>query len=517
MTLTRRDLLRLGAAAGGLAVAAPMLGACGGEEASRAASSGPAGDEARASSPGGRLRLGAIGAPTDNLNPVTVQGNADYLAIAHIWDSLTLLKGGDVVLSLAESIEPDAGATTWTIRLREGVTFHDGKPVRAADAVFSLRALAVSPFFGQFLADIDARRLRALDARTVEVPLTRPRADLVEGALSIGIVVFPEGMTDFTKGNGSGPFRLARYEQGRSTVLQRNPDYWGDAARLDEVEIFTIADPAARLAGVRSGELDFAARVSAAGARAAKGDDLRIVRGGVASSDAFSFLMNVKKPPFDDPSVRVACKLACDRKALVDTVFLGEGRVGNDLLGLGLAGYDAGIPQRGHDPERAAQLFAKAGVTTLAMRVADLAPGVVSAGEIFVEQLAAAGVKLTLEKADAPSYFNDYPALLSTPFQGFYFINRTVAAALPFLSGSRSTFNLTGFAPPEHDRLLESAQSNLNADQRRARFAQAQRLLWEEGGELIWGYQEVLHATSAKVNNVELSQSFPLLNKVSLR
>lgn len=172
-------------------------------------------------------------------------------------------------MHLAESIEPNADAMSWTLRLRPDATLHDGAPVRAADAAFSLRALATSPFYGQFLADIDVAALQVRDDRTLELPLLRPRADLVEGALAIGIAVFPEDTLDFTAPVGSGPFRVRSFEPARSTVLAAYPDHWAGAPLVDEVEILTIAEAAARLDAVRSGELDIAMRVTAAGALAA--------------------------------------------------------------------------------------------------------------------------------------------------------------------------------------------------------------------------------------------------------
>jgi peptide/nickel transport system substrate-binding protein len=492
-------------------VTAPFLAGC--------TDNGASPDAAPAGGPpsrGGRLRVGALGAAMATLSPVDVQGNADFLAVLNVFDSLTLLRGGEIELLLAESIEPNEDATQWTLRLRPGVRFHNGRPVRAADVVFSLRAMSASPFYGQFLADLDAKGLRAVDGRTVAMPLLRPRADLIEAALSIGLAVFPEGTTDFTRPVGSGPFRVASFEPGSSTVLERNPDYWGGPALLDSVEIRTIPDSAARLNGVLSGELDLAMRVTPAGVRGKEGSALRVVRGDAANADVLGFAMNVTQAPFDDPDVRLACKLACDRQAILDAVLLGEGTVGNDLMGMGLPGYDTSIEQRTHDPDEARRLFAAAGITRLPLKVADLTPGIVSAGEVYAEQLRTAGVTAELQRADPASYFNDYAAFLSTPFQGQYYINRPVAAALPFLSGSRSTFNPSGFATAEYDALLARAQATQDSAARTDLHHQAQRRLWERGGDLLWGYQNVLHATSNVVRDVDLTQSFPYLRGTSL-
>ncbi len=509
--MSRRSFLGLTGAVG----AALLLGACSSDGDGTATTGVASAPTSIAGPPGGQLRVGALGAALATLDPAQVQGNADYLAVLHVFDSLVRLKGGEVELWLAESIEPNADATTWTLRLRPDATFHDGAPVRAADAAYSLRTLAASPFFGQFLADIDHPNLRVRDERTVEMPLLRPRADLVEGALAIGITVYPDGATDFSRPVGSGPFRVASFEPGRSTVLEANPDHWSGAPMVQRVEITTVADATARLDGVRSGALDLAMRVTPAGARSA-GDDVVAIRGVESDADVFGFVMNITKAPFDLPEVRRACKLACDRQALVDTVMLGQGTVGNDLMGLGMAGYDRRIPQREHDPDEARRLFASAGVRRLSLRVADLTPGIVAAGELYAEQLRAVGVDTDLQRADAATYFNDYAALLATPFQGIYFINRPVAAALPFLTGSRSTFNLSSYAPPGHDDLLARAQSTLDARARAELFHQAQRGVWADGGDLLWGYQRVLHAVRPGVEGVVLTQSFPLLADVTV-
>lgn len=509
--MTRRRFVRLAASAGTAALAAPWLAGCASERTDPAAAK-TTGTPSR----GGRLRVGALGAAMATLSPVDVQGNADFLAVLNVFDSLTLLRGGNVELLLAESIEPNADATEWTLQLRPDVRFHDGRPVRASDVVFSLRALSASPFYGQFLADIDVAGLTAVDDRSVRMPLKRPRADLVEGALSIGLAVFPEGTKDFAQPVGSGPFRVASFEPGSSTVLERNPDYWGGPALLDAVEIRTIADSTARLNGVLSGELDFAMRVTPGGVRAQESQELRVVRGDEANADVLGFVMNVTKAPFDDPNVRLACKLACDRQAIVDAVLLGEGTVGNDLMGFGLPGYDASIAQRAHDADEARRLFAAAGVKNLSLKVADITPGIVAAGEVYAEQLRAVGVTAQLERADPASYFNDYTAFLSTPFQGQYFINRPVAAALPFLTGSGSSFNPSGFATETYDALLAQAQATLDPAKRADVQHEAQRTLWEQGGDLLWGYQNVLHATTTGVRDVDLTQSFPYLRGTSL-
>jgi peptide/nickel transport system substrate-binding protein len=509
--LSRRQLLRVGlAGAAGLA-GARVLAACGDDTA-------PAGGSGSTPQRGGVVRVGALGGAGDNLDLRTVGGYADYVAAFAVWDSLAVLKGEEVELSLAEEIEPNRDATAWTVRLRPDVTFHDGKPLVAADVVYSLRLLGdPTSNYAPLAADVDLRNMRAVDRRTVEIPLRRPRADLLEAALGQLSVVYPEGLTDFAHGAGTGPFRLVEYHQGEGARLEANTDYWGGAPPLDGLEVRAIGEPSARLDALRGGDIDYALGITPAGAAGLEGDDsVSVRRGGPANSSAYMFCCNTGLAPFDDPDVRRALRLAVDRQALVDVVLLGQGTVGNDVVGLGLAGYAEDLPQREADPDEARSLFRRAGVDRLTIRAADIAPGLVDAADLLVQQLADAGVDLTVEQASADSYFADYDAVMSTPFQALYFINRPPASHIPSYLGRGAAFNVTGHRDPDFDAQLADMQATLDADSRRDKLAELQRVLHEDSGEVVWGFAEQLDATVPGLDGVELTQSVPLFAAASL-
>ncbi|MCY4035864.1 MAG: ABC transporter substrate-binding protein, partial [bacterium] len=104
---------------------------------------------------GAMLRIAALSSPADTLNPAATTGQLEYAVLFHVYDSLVLQKDGEFVLQLAESIEPNADATEWTITLIEGARFHDGRPVTAGDVAYSLGLFAASPNFGQNYAAVD--------------------------------------------------------------------------------------------------------------------------------------------------------------------------------------------------------------------------------------------------------------------------------------------------------------------------------------------------------------------------
>lgn len=241
----------MGVAAGG------ALAACGGGDEE------PAAAEASVTPrKGGKLRAAFIGGSAESTDPtLAAKVGIDYVRARLVWDTLGELDGGKAVWRLAESVEPNADATKWTVRVREGVTFSDGRQLTAKDVLFSLRALMEkrSPQ-GGFITHLDLKNARAKDARTVELPLTMADG-FFDLALAHSMFVFPDGTKDLIKAVGSGPYTLKTWQAGRSGILVPRADYWdGDngGPYLDELELVSVTDAAARLSGLKSGQFGYA-------------------------------------------------------------------------------------------------------------------------------------------------------------------------------------------------------------------------------------------------------------------
>lgn len=525
MTIDRRRFLQLGMTATGGVV----LFGCSSDDTTSTADSndgtGPAVTDAPggsatadvapsgtdAASTGGSIRIGALASPADTLNPASATGLLDYMVLYHVHDSLQILQGGTVTNQLAESIEPNNDATEWTVTLVDGATFHDGAPVTAADVVYSLTLLASSANFAQFYAAADLDNIEIVDDRTLVIPLLAPRGDFADTTFAQLSFVVPDGFTDWGNNIGSGPYTLVSYEPGVGAKLERNPDYWGTPALLDTLEFVAIADAPTRLNALKSGEIDFASGVDAIGAAAEEGNDaIEIRRGSQAESTMRCFALNVNQAPFDNPDVVRAVKLAIDRQALIDVVLLGSGELGNDIPSAGLPGYPAGIAQTERDVDTARELFEAAGVTEFTIRAADFLPGVVASCELFAQQLAEAGVTVTIDEADPTTYFDDFATVLSTPAQGFFFINRPGVIHVASYTGSSSPFNITGFGTPTYDATVADMQATVDADERVTKTEELLTTLHEEDGLIIWGFDPQLDAAVPGIEGVELVQSVPV-------
>ena len=456
------------------------------------------------------LRIAALGGSGGPLDPRAIDSITPWIALDHVYDYLARVTTSGFQNGLAESMTPNDDATVWTIRLRGDARFHEGGPVTAEDVAETITRMAdfaTSPNYAATWLDVDFPNMRTLDSRTLELPLLRPRSDYVESVLSNYTPIFPAGEPDFSKSLGSGAYRLEANDGASSYYLRRNEDWWGPQPEIEEIEIVPVADPAARINALKSGETDVAFQLPPAIAQAEDGNsDITVLRSNFGGS-ALGFVMNTSLPPFDDPRVREAVRISADRQQLVNSVLLGQGDVGNDLIGLGHAGYNDGLPQRPRDIDRARDLFQQAGITQLDVVASDIQAGLVSATELLAAQLAEAGVELRIEVVPANAFFADFARVLSTPFQVMYYPNRSALVHISTFLGSNAIVNLSNFTAPEFDQALGAAQAALDDEERARQLLAAQEVAWRDGGDLIWGIQPLILAHDPALEGFDLTQA----------
>ncbi|MXP64442.1 ABC transporter substrate-binding protein [Roseomonas sp. M0104] len=254
----------------------------------------------------------------------TVTANHGY----YVFDVLYAVnKAGEVKPQMAEGHEVSDDGLRWRIRLRPGLKFHDGEPVRAADCVASLKRWAVRDGFGQLLAKV-VDEWRAADDRTIEIRLTRPFPQLL---LAIGkaeanvAFIMPERLakTDANKAVtemvGSGPYRFLadQYNSGSRVVYEKFDGYvprdeppdsaaGGKVANFQRIEWMIIPDPATAAAALMNGEADWWERPLAdLQPMLASNRDIRREVTDTAGRLALMRLNNLH-PPFNDVKLRRA-------------------------------------------------------------------------------------------------------------------------------------------------------------------------------------------------------------------
>ena len=283
---------------------------------------------------GGQLRLGVQGT-FDSLNPYIAKGTpGDYISL--IYDSLTV-SASDEAFSryglVAETIELPEDRSWVIYNLRRNAKFHDGKALTAEDVVFSFNLLMEkgSPFFQSYYREV--KSVEALNLYKVKFSFAN--TDNRELALIVGeLPILPKHFwqdLDFDKSTldiplGSGPYQIHSVEQGRKLVFKRNKNYWGQSLAVnrgtynfDTIQVDYYKDAVVLLEALKAGQFDFrlenSAKQWATGYTGNAIDSGKLVKKEIPHqipTGMQSFVLNLRKPIFQDIKVRQALNYAFD-------------------------------------------------------------------------------------------------------------------------------------------------------------------------------------------------------------
>lgn len=525
--LGRRELLRRSLLLGVAGGVAPLLAACGGDDDAATATTAPTPDDGSTPDEDSAdaapdvvatdtIRAAFAGAgASETLDPYFAFTALDFVRARAMHASLGNLDPSapeGVAYGVLEGIDAADDLSSYTLRVRPGLEFNDGSPLGAVDVLYSLRLAAAEATgsYALFVADFDLDAATTPDELTVVLPTRQPIADGRE-LLCIGTnFVLPDGTEEFTADMAtSGPFTLVEFDPGVGSRLVRNERYGGIARGggpfVAELELRSIPDEAARLNALQSGQVDFAHDLSPLQVRTAADDDrIRLEETEPPYLSALYFQMNMAVPPFDDPRVRQAFRVACDRQQILDTVLFGRGVIGNDLFSLGFADYAASIPQLEHDPDEARRLLVEAGAegVEVTLRTGPESPGMIETATVYIEQLRSVGVDARLDEAPPGQLFADFEAYVSAPLVGGY--STAVPAMLyyqvVFLGGGPFAF---GWNRPDVDEMVTAARSEPDAGRRLELATDAQQILWDEGNTIIPVFKPVVSARDPRLVGIE--------------
>jgi len=496
----RRDLLRWAAAGAALAGTASLVPGC---------SSGSAPAPTTAGGParrGGRLRAGIVGGSAkDSLDAHSPVTHPDEARVIQLYDTLVSYDTDfRIQPALAEEVTSSADARTWTIRLREGLEFHNGKPVTADDVAATLRRITdpTSPKSGAAgLSAVDPNRIQLVDPRTVRLELKTPDAMLLDQ-----LAQYPNGIVpadyDPKKPVGAGPFKFVSFEPGQQSVFARHANYWRkDQPYLDEIVIVDFPDDTARVNALLGGQVEVIDQLPLGQINVVKANpELRVLESETGAW--LPFTMRVDRPPFDDVRVRQAFRLIVDRDQMVRQVLGGHGVVGNDLYARFDPCYAKDLPQRKQDLAKARELLRQAGKENLTVELvtASVAAGLVEAAQVFATQAKAAGVTVNVRKVDSGEFYGDN--YLKWDFAQDFWFTRSYLPQTAQGSVPSAPYNETHWADPTFLGLVDKARATVDEAKRCELLAQAQKIEYEQGGYLVWGFPNQVDAHRAKVNGL---------------
>jgi peptide/nickel transport system substrate-binding protein len=488
---SRRDLLKMMLASG---VALSAGGAIFGRA-----------QQALAATPvsGGHFKAAGLSASNaDTLDPAKAALGTDYVRCCSLYNRLTFIDASGVPqMELAEKLETK-DAKTWTVTLRKGVTFHDGKPLTSADVVFALKR-HLDPNVGSKVAKIAAQmsEIKAVDANTVEIVLTAANADLPFILALHHFMIVQDGTTDFSKGIGTGAFALETFEPGVRSIVKKNTNYWKPGLPyLDSFEFFAIGDDNARVNALLAGDIQFASAINPRSAKLVEAQDgFELSKSTSGNYTNLNIRLDMNKPDF-----AMGMKYLVDREQIVASALRGFGEVGNDQpISQANFFHNADLKPKAYDPDKAKHYFEKAGVLGQSIPViaSEAAGNSIDMATIIQASGAEIGLQLDVQRVPSDGYWSKY--WLQAPIH-FGNINPRPTPDIYFslLYSSDAPWNESQYKSPKFDSMLLEARGLLDQAKRREIYAEMQTMISEEAGTIIPAYITNADAISSKVKGL---------------
>lgn len=467
---------------------------------------------------GGTMKMGkAHGGTSDTLDPGLSENGFTLALLFGLHGYLTEIGAdGSVKPGVAESWEPSADASSWTFKLRKGVTFHDGRELTADDVVASIN------------------HHRGEDSTSAAGPIVKPIKDVkVENPSAVTFVLeggnadFPfvlsdyhlamgpakDGKLDWQSGIGCGAYKLTRFDPGVIATFERYDGFWDDSrGHFDAVEMHCLVDLNARTTALVSGEVHAIDRLDLK-TSGLLGRKPGVNINSVAGTQHYTFTMDCRAAPFSDVNVRRALKYAVNREELVEKILFGYGSVGNDVpIGPNQRFFNSEMPQTSYDPDKAKFYLKQAGVDSLSVNLsaADAAfGGAVDATVLYQNSAKAAGIDITPVREPNDGYWSD--VWMKKPFCAVYWGGRPIED-LMFSTAYQSgvAWNDSFWSNERFDELLVTARAELDEAKRREMYYEMQVILNETGGVIIPMFASYVFATSDKIGHDKFASNWDL-------
>ena len=489
------------------AAMATALCACGGPK-----SNGSGSDDANTSrADSNELAVGIAQDLGDSLDPYQMTAAGTREILFNVYEGLYKpTSSGDFVPAVAEECVVSDDGLTYTFTLRDGVLFHNGTAVEAADVVYSFNTCAATTIDTSLAAALsDVAAVTAEDEKTVSVTLNSPNSDFLAYVTSVYIV--PDDYTEqATAPVGTGPFRYVSRSVQENVVLEKFSDYWGEGAKVDRVTLKIYEDSTTLMTALNSGAVDLVMHLTVAQTQNLS-DQYTVLEGTMNLVQAL-YLNNAEKP-FDDVRVRQALCYAVDVDSILELTADGHGtKLGSSMYPAFTKYFDdSQTDYYSYDPEKAKTLLAEAGYPNgFAMTItvpSNYTPHV-DVAQVLVEQLAAVGITAQLQEVEWNTWLQD--VYQNRKFQstvvGFDASTLTANAMLQRWM-SDSDKNMINFSDAQYDQVMSEANATTDDADRTALYLQAEKILTEQAANV---YLQDLADMVAIHKNLTGFQFYPL-------
>jgi peptide/nickel transport system substrate-binding protein len=436
------------------------------------------------------LRIGLAEDP-DILDPSIARTYVGRIVFSAFCDKLfDIDEKLNIVPQLALSHETSADGKEMTIKLRPGVKFHDGEPLDAEAAKFSIERHMTLPtsFRKSELASVD--HVEVVDPLTIKLVLKTPFAPLIAQLTDrAGMMVSPKAAREEGDKFGlhpvcAGPYKFVERVQQDRMVFEKFADYWNkDNIFIDRVVFLPIVDATVRLANLKSGGLDLIERVLATDIKEVRADP-KLKLSTALELGYLGLTINIandknKGPLSQSEKVRQALDLSIDREALNQVVFNGEFTPGNQWVNPQHPYYQPAFPIGKRDVAKAKALLKEAGVTlpvTVDLMVTKGAENE-AVSQVLQSMAAEAGFDLKIRVIEFATSFKQAQAGEFQIFQIAWSGRIDPDGNSYVFMHTKAPQNDGGYSNPEADKLMEDARLTSDVGQRKAIYEKLTKIL----------------------------------------
>jgi len=475
------------------------------------------------------LVVGLVAEPV-NLDPAQVTDFNSSRAGRRIVETLLDFAPGTITLApnlaTAWSVSPDG--LEYTFKLRPNVKFSDGMPMNAQAVKFGIdrqingespaHKLGWYPFANYFFGSV--KSVDVVDDLTVKFVLSQPRASflyiLQNGASGvISPAAYNRLGKDFaTQPVGTGPFKFIGWDRGNQIVMERNPNYWGKAPRLEKIAYRWASDAQALLAQLQNGTLDLIVDVPPDNI-AALSNDPRFTMVKQPAIHIWYVGMNMTHAPLSDKRVRQALNYAVDKTAITRDVLKGTAVPAVGPVNPGTWGFNPDVTRYPYNPAKAKQLLAEAGYAqgfSVNFWVPESGSGMeapVAMATVIQANLKAVGVEAKIQTMEWGSYLKR----LTTRDQDLFALSWAAGlpdpdfVLYPLFHSSQWTPNGPNralYKNEKFDALLDAGRKYTDQELRKKLYFEAEKVLVDDAPWIFVDHQLWVMATKSSVKGFTL-------------
>lgn len=486
-------------------LAALLVTACSGGQAGQDPGSG-GGTSADPSKPV-RIGMGALGA---TLDPHACLSTLCFTPFYAIYDALTAIdQDGNIQPSLATSWDNPTD-TTWELKLREGVTFHNGEPFNAEAVKFT---------FDRVIDEANAlpakgrvpllESVEVVDDMTVRFTTSSPDP-LFLGRLSVVFIIPPQHFADVgapglaTQGVGTGAWEVAEFDPEQRLVLKAAANSWRGKPAAEEIQLISLPDDGARVSALQAGDVDMIQNVPIDHIASLERAGMKIEQATLGRIHMAN-LSTTRNSPLDDVRVRQAINYAVDKEALLRDIMQGYGVLAQgQMVGPGAVGHNPAIEPYPYDPDKARELLAEAGYPDGFKIKWDGPSGAYlqdkPTQEFIVSQLKDVGIEVELQFMEQAAYLDGLlkGALAPISFLGWNYFPIMDADFIYVWFHSSNATNI--YNNPEFDRLFDESRVTMDPVKRQEILDELAQIVHDDVPGLYLFYPPDIFALRADVS-----------------